>query len=361
MSAIDERKEQIEHQCLLDAYNFCINNPVPQQTKEILKYLNGEHLIRDKNDSPDIINICSRNHGLKSLVGIEHFNVGSISKVTSTGKTISLHQLHKNNLLKINEEMNREKRESGSISKEVLSENIREVGSLVEDALNGTYEAYIHSFQTAWEKHISRIEKYTEQVSSLAEEIKINHIEIAFLIEIDSEFHDWFYNHSDGKKEYDNTGLMPVFKKIISIINSTSNLKKLNYIVFYNKVVNKSNQSVIAFRTGSVKSNLQKQGIPVYDFLGESGCKLVIDNIEQSVDEIIPEYHFNGYTNEHIRETLFPLYRKAKSFSEKHIPFVASRSVQHLLYIDPDNCSGKEEILRKSKQFSKMYSINNEE
>ena len=38
MSAIDERKEQIEYQCLLDAYNFCINNPVPQQTKETVSY-----------------------------------------------------------------------------------------------------------------------------------------------------------------------------------------------------------------------------------------------------------------------------------------------------------------------------------
>ena len=95
--------------------------------------------------------------------------------------------------------------------------------------------------------------------------------------------------------------------------------------------------------------------------MGESGCKIVIDNIEQDGEELIHTYHFKEYTDDYIKNTVFPLYRKAISLREKHIPFVASRSIQHLLYVNPDNCSNRSIIRRKSKQFSKMYSKGNEE
>lgn len=354
MSTIDEKKEKSEYQCLIDAYDFCVNNSVPLQTKNILKYLNGECVIRDKNDAPDIINICLRNGNQKVIVGIEHFNVSSISKTTSTGKNISLCKMHLSNLSKINDKMVKQKCEEGFISDALIDENTKEIGSLAEDALNGTYESFITSFKTAWNKHTSNVDNYIKRITTVAEEKGIKEIEIAFLIEIDSEFLEYFCNYSDGSIDFVNTGLIPVFKEIIALINSTDNRKKINYIIFYNKNVNKSCQSVIAFRTGSIKSNLQKQGISIFEYIGENCSKVVIDNIDHK--DITLDFHLDGYTYDDIKYKLLPLYRKAASLKRKHIPFVADRGVQHLLYVDPDNCPDKNTRHRKSKKFSKTYS-----
>lgn len=358
MSSIDKIKEQKEYACFLDAYNYSLNKPVPQQTKEILKFLNGEYIIRKKNDAPDIVTICLKNNNQQALVGIEHFNVSSISKTTTTGKNISLHKLHISNLSKINDEMISQIQKTGYINDEIIEKNNIEVGALAEDAINGTYEAFIHSFQTAWIKHSSNIDNYIMRTKSLAEERKILTVEIAFLIEIDTEFFDFFYN-SDEKVMYDNSGLIPIFKDVISIINSTANLFKINYIIFYNRNINKSNQSVVAFKTDSIENNLHEQGILIYEYIGENYCKVKVDSIETDGETPKVKYQLKKYPEKFIKNELFSMYRKAKSLKDKHIPFVASRSVQHLLFIDPDSCSDKNERLRRSRQFSAKYSKDN--
>lgn len=355
MSTIDERKEHIEYNCLIDAYNFCMNNMVPEQTRGLLKYLNGERVILEKNDSPDIINICKRGDVNRILVGIEHFKATSISKITSSGKHISLHQMHINNLAKITDEMIDSIEKDGGIQNELIDRNNKEIGKLAEDAINGSYESYIESFRTVWNKHASKIDNYLQKLEAVSKEKEVSNVELAFLIEIDSEFTDWFYNYEDGKFEYIKTGLAPVFKQIVSIINSTKDLKKINYVILYNRNINRSSQSVVAFRTGAIKSNLKKQGVPVFDYIGEERCKVVVDDVNKKDGRIEPNFHITGYTDEYILNELFPLYRKAMDLKKKHLPFVATRSVQHLIFVDIDNCSSKWEVDEKSNKFSKLF------
>lgn len=340
MSTIDEKKEQNEYQCLIDAYNYCINNTVPQQTSEILKYLNGEHVIRDKNDSPDIINVCSRN-GEKALVGIEHFNVSSISKITSKERNISLSKLHEKKLLKIHDKMVNEKHESGFICESTIDEYKKETTEFAIDTVNSSYDAFIQSFRSSWEKHTSNIDKYIRQIAPIAEEKDIKDVELAFLIEIDSNFKKYYCHYSDGSVKLVTTGLIQFFKEIIEIINSTDNLKKINYIVFYNKNKYKSFQSVIALKTDSIESNLYNQGIIIFEYIGENLSECVVDSTRTSVCYI--------RKSSTIKEGINSLYLKALSFMNKKIPFITTYSIQKLINSATPNRSMRRKLAKKGK------------
>ena len=59
MSTADEIKQENERAVFLSACDFCKSNNVHIRTKSIMNYLNGEYIDRDKNDKPDLINVCS--------------------------------------------------------------------------------------------------------------------------------------------------------------------------------------------------------------------------------------------------------------------------------------------------------------
>lgn len=327
MSYADDIKQQNEHNTFLTACDFCNNNSVNVRTKNLMNYLKGAPINRIRNDRPDIINCCKR--GSKEIfVGIEMFFVDQNSK-KKNGKIRSVTSEANNHLKKIYEDGHKQLLETGDVSIEYGEKLVKQGVALAQQELNSNYSMLISSFESSFNNHAKNAIAYRENVKSVANG---SNVELAFFIEIESHFHNLFFNYNNKVIPYDSK-LMPFFSDIIAIINNNENTKNIDYIVFDLKSRHAKERNVVAVRTGNIKSNLKNQGITICKYAGENS--LISnpsgntynweDNGDITAKIVFDDSDKNG-------EGFIKAYNKALYFKKKGIPFITSRRIQAEIY-----------------------------
>ena len=328
MSASDKAKEEREYNEFISACDYCSSHQVHITSKRIMDYLNGDRVIRVKNDRPDIITKCKWGNS-ESVVGIEVFYVDQNSKKKS-GKYRSKTKESRAIIKGIYERGHSEHLNGEEISDKNKQDLLQKAVETAQDRLNSEYESLICSFKYHFDDHAGKAQAYREEIDRYANGKKI---ELAFFIEIETFFHDLFLNYNNQTIQY-NSRLMPFFSDIVNIIEANPNKRYIDYIVFDLRSRNPDELNVVAIRTGNIKQNLIKQGIKIFEFIGEHILKIIPSTTKIENDEkgdYVVRFRFTPYSQEYSDEVI-RMVCKAQLLKKRNIPFVASRTVQAVLY-----------------------------
>lgn len=351
MSNSDRIKEEREYNEFISACDYCSSNQVHITTKRIMEYLNGERIIRAKNDKPDIITKCRWGNS-ERIVGIEAFYVDQNSKKKS-GVYRSRTKESRAVIKDIYERGHSELLNEGDVSEKNKLDLLQKTVETAQDRLNSEYDMLLSSFKYHFDNHAKNAPVYREELNKVANGKKI---ELAFFIEIETYFHDLFLNYNDQVVQYDSR-LMPFFSDFLSIIETNPNKHFIDYIVFDLRSCNPNEVKVVAIRAGNIKQNLRKQGITILEYLGEHALKILSSTTKIENDEkgdYVVRFGFAPYSQEYSDEVI-RMVNKAQLFKRRKIPFVASRTVQAVLYAS--KAETLEEGIALRQEFISKYSL----
>ena len=181
---IDEYKENNEQACWRYAVELSVR--AGGTTGSIIRHISGEPLERDKEDAPDIVNVCKRGNKNKRdvYVGIEHFIVDRSTRV-KRGKRISPSAESREHIRRAYEKGHSELIETNDVSEATRDFFMNEAGKLLEIQTNSDVQSLVESLHYSLNKHMGKVDSYRENLSKMSGEAEI---EIAFLIELHAEF-----------------------------------------------------------------------------------------------------------------------------------------------------------------------------
>ncbi len=158
----------------------------------------------------------------------------------------------------------------------------------IERQEKSSYNTFFKSFEYSLNKHLESVEAYRTNLKTLSKE-KYN-IELAFLIEICSEFKGLFLNNHKGtyKQKED---FMPIFEDIVNLMEENIDCHKVDYIIFcISGILYTNNPKVIAIQTNNIRKNLERQNIIIYQYTGRD---LIFNDFEATKRKIKIEPRYN--------------------------------------------------------------------
>ena len=177
MSEVDKKKEQNELALFIEAVK--LSSESPEQTRSILRFLDGETIDREKNDRPDIIKKCFRN-GKIVYVGIEHFHVDQLSKVKN-GKVNATGEECYKHIKKVYETGHEFVVQEKEVPVRTTDELMKQAVIYSNERLSSNIDSLLLSLRAGLEKHTANIEAYKANTQIYAP----NHpVEIALFIDI---------------------------------------------------------------------------------------------------------------------------------------------------------------------------------
>lgn len=351
MSSSNKEKEEKEYASFLEACEYCTLNSVHITTKRIMDFLNGERIVREKNDKPDIITKCKWGN-TETIAGIEVFYVDQNSK-KKRGHLKSKTKESRVHIREIYEKGHAQRLNGEEVSEENKMDLLRKTVESVQECLNSDYEMLVSSFKHHFDNHAKNVPIYREALSKYANGQKIA---LAFFIEIETHFHNLFLNYNNQVVKYDSR-LMPFFSEIVSIIEQNPNKHLIDYIVF--RLLSKApdESKIVAIRTGRIKQNLNKQGITVFEFMGDdimkADPKTTKINRDANGDYIV---HFGLMQHTAKNYNLITeITQKAQTLKDHRVPFVTSRTIQAMLYASKARTPEEEDILKQ--EFINKYPV----
>lgn len=104
------------------------------ETKRILKYLNGNDVIREEEERPDIVKLCKSDlRGQRNtIVGIEHFRVDQLSIKKNDGKIASTGIVTEKNIWNIFNKWHDEVTESDKVPDAAVNDITRVVAEQIQ-------------------------------------------------------------------------------------------------------------------------------------------------------------------------------------------------------------------------------------
>ncbi len=158
----------------------------------------------------------------------------------------------------------------------------------IEKQEKSSYNTFFKSFEYSLNKHLESVEAYRTNLKTLSKE-KYN-IELAFLIEICSEFKGLFLNNHKGtyKQKED---FMPIFEDIVNLMEENIDCHKVDYIIFcISGILCTNNPKVIAIQTNNIRKDLERQNIIIYQYTGRD---LIFNDFEATKRKIKIEPRYN--------------------------------------------------------------------
>ena len=344
ISANDLKKEDNERHCFETAFQATLKQG--GKTAEIMSYLHGEPFTqRGKNDSPDLVYICQRGKqdSKEIIVGIEHFQVSQFSKK----KGASYQSIDKENyahLKKIYREGHSELLENQKVTESTGIRLLQGMHNYAKETEGRLYNSLLSHFRYGLEKHLKSAAVYRKNLDAIADGKKI---ELALLIEIQTNFHTLFLN-DQGVTSQVHGLIMPIFKEFVAELQKIDK-KLINYIILYNESpiipLLPQKPTVIAIRTGNVEKHLKAQNITIYEYAGED--RFQTKRPKLSAGDVIPPSKTGDDTYKvpplqchedwcNIDE-IFKAFRIAFYARKKGIPFAATRAIQWALYVFGDD------------------------
>lgn len=334
MSNKDEKKEYQELSCFETA--IALSRKGGGQTYDILKYLDGKAICREKKDRPDIVRLCTK--GKKKpreiLVGIEHFRVDQLSKEFG-GKRVSKNAEYLKHIQNAYDNGHQELMQTNDISEQVQTELLNQISGLAQENVRKCYSTLVDDFSYNLSNHLSKVEQYKENLKEFAKGIPV---ELAFLIEVHASFPPLFLNN-DNSVAFSPKGKLIIFKDLADEIAKISN-KQVDYIIilYYDCGSDIENATdVLAFRTGKIQDHLMRQGVSIYKYAGgniksKNGFNKSIVKWTKNPHgdyNVIAEY--DDVDEKEAMDSIYHALYVAYYSKKNNIPFVTSREVQSLL------------------------------
>lgn len=330
----DTKKEANEEKCFQLAVDAAHKRG--GDTDKILSYLNGQNIdTRSKKDRPDLIRLCTNSKHEEVVVGIEHFCVNQIVKRAGNGYK-SLGKESVAHIWEAYEKGHQELKDSGEVSDDICRKLMKNSVLLAQQANTLQYRSFLNAISSSLKKHMDNVDAYRKNVQQFAGQRRI---ELALLIEIETAFPQMFFNENDTIR-VDETGLLPMVEDIVHMLSSIPEVA-VDYIVLYlTSAAFKLHTDVIAFRTGNIKRQLQKQRVTVYkyagiDKYGDAGIQFTCPQVIHSDQEgtYMAQYSYSIPLSEKgRRQRIFPALKTAYFAQKKGKPFVATREIQAALF-----------------------------
>ncbi len=262
MSKNDDDKEEKESNLFQEAVLESQKSDI--RTQKILRFLDGETIDREKNDSPDLIKKCSRKN--KTIyVGIEHFHVDQVSK-KKRGKMNAIGEECNKKILEVYEVGHEYYIKGEKIPDDVSEELLKQTLNYFHELLKSNIVSLLDALKKAVEKHSSKIDVYIENTRKT---VCSKEVEIALFIDF---FVDYSSMYAFDGKQFEEVKEIPIIKEIVSILQESIDSKKIQYIVLFFKNQRLKEEElppkVIAFRTGNMVQNIKKQKQIIYHFIG---------------------------------------------------------------------------------------------
>lgn len=323
MSKNDREKEQNENNCLRLAIEFGAQKKT--KTGEIMRFLDGETIQREKSDSPDIIKKCLYEKNKRPVyVGIEHFLVDQAS--TEKG---SKYKEGFSCIQKIYEE-GHEKQKKGEGLTTVGDKLVKEMSELAAFIVSTDYKELMASFKKKFNKHLKRADVYRNKVREFAGDDKV---ELAFLMEVHTFLPDVFLWDEKGWTQ-NTSGLLPMFEEIVEELKQGS--PAVDYFIFVLKdFMNDDIQDVIAIKSGNIKKHLNEQNIQVYKYFQGIPSEMKITGIQKDKNKnYIAKLSSNvDYSDADYINTVF---EKVYNARKNKITFAVPRLFQKMLELLDD-------------------------
>ncbi|MFI3603957.1 hypothetical protein [Vagococcus fluvialis] len=286
---------------------YCLNKAIELGmkkqgiTKRIITKLNGEFVKRDLEERPDFVRyLCSTTKQNETIVGIEHFRVDHLSLQKKNGSVASTGIMFDKESQYVYEKWREKINEHPDATVSAAKDIQNLVWEQFKRVKQTNYKTFIKSFEYSLAKHIDNVEGYRKELTKLSLGRKT---ELAFLIEVHSEFTGKFYNDENGVKK-SNIGIMPMFSEVVDILERIDD-KKVDYIILLlNESKINENSDVIAFKTGNISNQLKKQKKNQYQYIGmdyfEEAFIKVNNNLENNNEisinnnEITMNFEYNN-------------------------------------------------------------------
>lgn len=199
------------------------------------------------------------------------------------------------------------------------------------------------------------MEVYKKNLSKITNE-KTN---LVFLIEIHTEFTNLYLNNKKGTQK-NTSGFMPLFRDIVKLLESIDK-KDLDYIVLcLGGTIHDENVDVLAFHTGDIEKQCDRQHIPIYEYAGDD-CLLtdfqfrdkdiqIRQSFSADNEKIDIELEYSRKTISDQQKLDFLLFASAKAYyaKKRNLSYVTTHSVLYFIDVYGDfilkwDCSKGEE------------------
>lgn len=261
-------KKEEERECFEKALDLGMRQK--GETKRIMKRLEGVELPREKPERPDFVKVINptRRGDKDTLVGIEHFCVDHLAEPMrkDDGKTTnSLGSKERSKMRATYEEGHKALMETGELPEEALDGVVSIASGLLAATKKSSYYSFLHSFECALNKHLRKTNEYKRELMVLANEGQ--RIEMAFLIEIHTDFSNMFLRNHKGVRKCP-SGFMPMFEDVVNLLERTSN--RVDHIVLLmGATAHGKETSALALNARNIRGSLAKQKVDIYEYVGE--------------------------------------------------------------------------------------------
>lgn len=306
-------------------------------TKKIASRLSGDFIYREIEERPDFVKKSLENGRRdECIIGIEHFRVDHLSLQKKDGRVGSTGVMYN---IESNRVFNRWNSKIGE-SSEIDLAAINDIQSLIWNQFkrvnNTDYPTFISAFKYSLNKHMEKVESYREELKKIANGKKV---ELAFLIEVHSEFKNKYLINKKGTKK-SLTGIMPMFNDVVEMLERIDS-KKVDYIILLlcETQINE-NTDVIAFKTGDIYKQLIKQKKSIYEYAGKDLFKQAFsgssENLESKKrvyhkdDDIIMDFKYDKFNQDDRQqlEVIFKCCERVRRFEKQGKNYITDVSVQ---------------------------------
>ena len=306
-------------------------------TKKIATRLSGDFIYREIEERPDFVK-KSLESGRRDecIVGIEHFRVDHLSLQKKDGRVGSTGVMYNIESNRVFNRWNSKIGESSEIDLAAINDIQNLIWNQFKRVNNTDYPTFISAFKYSLNKHMEKVESYREELKKIANGKKV---ELAFLIEVHSEFKNKYLTNKKGTKK-SLTGIMPMFNDVVEMLERIDS-KKVDYIILLlcETQINE-NTDVIAFKTGDIYKQLIKQKKSIYEYAGKDFFNQSfsgnLDNLEsknrvyQKDDDLIMDFKYDKFNQDDRKqlEIILKCCERVSSFEKQGKNYITDVSVQ---------------------------------
>ena len=139
-------KHDREMQCFQRAVQIALKKR--GETKRILKYLNGNDVVRKEEERPDIVKLCKNDSRgqCDTIVGIEHFRVDQLSIKKKDGRIASTGIVTEKNVWNMFNTWHDEVMRTDKVPDAAVYDIVKVIAEQITRMEATTYHTYIHAF-----------------------------------------------------------------------------------------------------------------------------------------------------------------------------------------------------------------------
>lgn len=354
-------KKQEEERCFSAAIKKAMENG--GEARRVALRLSGSPVKRNREEEPDFLIQRSEEANRTCLVGVEHFYVDCFAEEKiKDGSVLARTPEVRRSIHQLSERYQGEALENEWEFEDAVRKLIEISNTVLRNHLEKTYSSFLKSFSHAIDKHRRRIPTYIRNVRSVATNGESQ--ELAFLVEVNSDFRDLILVDARGKRSCA-LGRLPMFADLVEILSTVSSRVQYIIISSHAPFAEPDDCNVIACKAGNLEKELRKQHEEIYEYAGIDMQLKGFQRLRQEVN-VVPSIQkeigkitwTNNVESEEIDpKTLlsmrFTAARKALACESAGIPYAVDKLTEFIVELIEGRILGWDEFTEDGIIFSR--------